>query len=95
MDPVAIDSVAYDFLIEQWPEHAGKTGTLDYLIEAALADDPPSGTFYDPNHLGTVSRISSQGVHEHWNNPIDKQYSRNLDPVNGTGIELLLISDEL
>jgi hypothetical protein len=27
-------------------------------------------------------------VHEHWNNPIDKQYSRNLDP-NGTGIELV------
>jgi hypothetical protein len=60
------------------------SGAEDYLHEAALADNPPSGAKYDPNHDGG---LKSLGVHEHWNNPIDKQYSRNLDP-NGTGIEL-------
>jgi len=29
-------------------------------------------------------------VHEHWNNPTDKQYSRNLK--KGEGIELVTIS---
>jgi hypothetical protein len=31
-------------------------------------------------------------VHEHWNNATAKQYSRNLDPVNGTGIELMALT---
>lgn len=90
MDPVAIDSVAYDFLIEQWPEHASIVGSTDYLVEAALADNPPSGTFYDPDHAGNVQRLPSLGVHEHWNNKIDKQYSRNLGADEG--IELVRLS---
>lgn len=94
MDPVAIDSVALDFLLEEWPQHAGMSGADDYLVEAALADDPPSGTFYDPNHPGNVERIPSQGVHEHWNDPIEKRYSRDLDPDRGEGIELLLVEDD-
>lgn len=98
-DPVAIDSVGYDFLKMEWPDIvSGGTwgaGSLegaaqDYLHEAAQADNPPSGTFYDPNHAGDVSRLASLGVHEHWNNPTDKQYSRNL----GTGDGIELITDE-
>ena len=85
-DQVAIDSVAFDFLVTEWPEAGGPAheGTDDYLHEAALADNPPSGTFYDPERDGM--RLASLGVHEHWNNPIDKQYSRNLG--TGDGIEL-------
>jgi hypothetical protein len=61
-------------------------GSLDnYLHEGALADNPPSGTFYDPEADGT--RLASLGVHEHWNNPTDKLYSRNLG--TGEGIELV------
>jgi hypothetical protein len=60
----------------------------NYLHEAALADDPPSGAFYDPEGDGT--RLESLGAHEHWNNDQDKQYSRNLG--TGEGIELLSIS---
>jgi hypothetical protein len=30
------------------------------------------------------------GVHEHWNNPVDRQYSRNLG--TGQGIELVALS---
>lgn len=84
-DPVAIDSVALDFLANE-PNISvkGTSGCPDnYLIEAALANNPPSGTFYNPNHTGP---LNSLGVHEHWNNPSDKKYSRNLE--TGNGIEL-------
>jgi hypothetical protein len=86
--------VALDFLLEQWPDHAGMSGTSEYLVEGALAHDPPSGTFYDPGHPGNVSRASSLGVHEHWNNPIEKKYSRNLDPDATEGIELILVDED-
>ncbi len=88
-DPVAIDSVGLDFIREEWGGCAWWEGTEDYLHEAALADNPPSGTFYDPDHDGDVRRVPSLGVHEHWNNATDKAYSRNLDPVHGQGIELI------
>ncbi len=94
-DAAAIDSVAYDFLLEEWPHVTAaeglEGGAEDYLHEAALANDPCSGTFYDPDHGGNVARLASLGVHEHWNNPLDKQYSRNLDVESGTGIELVAL----
>jgi hypothetical protein len=91
-DMVAIDSVALDFLRAEFTDNMGGSGKArgaidDYLHEAALADDPPSGTFYDPENDGVP--LESLGVHEHWNNPVDKQYSCNLDPAEGTGIELV------
>lgn len=87
---VAIDSVGFDFLVAEWPETNGPAhaGADDYLHEAALADNPPSGTVYDPEGDGT--RLVSLGIHEHWNNPINKKYSRNLG--TGYGIELLVPS---
>ncbi len=96
-DPVAIDSVCYDFLLTEWPAvvnnggygtNALQGGAEDYLHEAALANNPPSGTFYDPGKTGT--RLASLGVHEHWNNSADKQYSRNLG--TGPGIELVALT---
>ena len=89
-DPVAIDSVGLDFLRNEWPL-PNKWGNADnYLHEAALANDPCSGTFYDPDHpVGDPNRVRLQslGVHEHWNNATAKQYSRNLG--TGNGIELV------
>ncbi|OHB65666.1 MAG: hypothetical protein A2Y76_04325, partial [Planctomycetes bacterium RBG_13_60_9] len=88
-DPVALDSVALDFIRNESKatECTGR-GVDNYLHEAALADGPPSRTFYDPDGDGT--RLASLGVHEHWNNAKDKQYSRNLG--TGDGIELLVPS---
>ena len=83
-DSVAIDSVCNDFLWTEWSDHPRISGADDYLAEAALADAPPSGSFYDPEADGV--RMESLGVHEHWNDPLHKQYSRNLD--TGNGIEL-------
>ena len=88
-DPVAIDSVGFDFLWTEWSDHPRNPGADDYLHEAALAHDPPSGTFYDPNHATPEQRLASLGVHEHWNNAAERQYSRNLG--TGEGIELIAV----
>jgi len=86
-DPVAIDSVGYDFLAAEYENPSRKSGADDFLHEAARADNPPSGTFYDPDHSGNAKRLASLGVHEHWNNPKDKKYSRNFG--KDKGIELI------
>ncbi len=101
-DPVALDSVAYDFIIAEknaaeahgdnkWRQSWGplKDGHTaeNYLIEAALAYNPPSGTFYQD---GYGNLITSLGVHEHWN-PETKLYSGNITP--GTGIELIRVTN--
>jgi len=90
-DPVAIESVLFDlFQLDPDPYRYPKiAGAEDYLVEAAQADNPPSGTFYDPNHATGTQRLQSLGVFEHWNNPIDRKYSRNLG--TGNGIELVFI----
>jgi uncharacterized protein (DUF362 family) len=84
-DGVAVDAVALDFMLTEWPD-APDMIYCDYsLIESAIANNPPSGTVYDPEQDGTT--LGSLGVMEHWNNPIDKKYSRNLK--TGDGIELI------
>jgi hypothetical protein len=87
MDQVAADSVGDDFLYTEWTTLPWMPGADDYLHEAALVYDPPSDANYDPNHDGGLTE--SLGVHEHWNDANNKQYSRNLNPINGTGIELV------
>ncbi|MCM1322519.1 MAG: DUF362 domain-containing protein [Bacteroides sp.] len=91
-DPVAIDSVGADFLINE-PTVTSNNGALrnnpaveNYLHEAGLAGNAPSGTHY---MNGNGSRAKNLGVHEHWNNSVDKQYSRNLG--KGEGIELIYL----
>ncbi|MCQ2386145.1 MAG: DUF362 domain-containing protein, partial [Clostridia bacterium] len=98
-DPVAIDSVCYGFLLAERdaslhardslltdtmpPDHTGE----NYLHESALAYNPPSGVVYRD---GKGNMVTSLGVHEHWNNPTDKQYSRNLG--KDEGIELVTVT---
>ena len=89
-DMVAIDSVGLDILRKEQavnPNVVDVTGNPDnYLHEAASANDPPSRTKYDPEDDGTT--LGSLGVHEHWNNPKEMKYSRNLG--TGKGIELVI-----
>lgn len=81
-DPVALESVGLDFLRAEMP----LTKNADRCLhEAALANNPPSGTVYKPDGV----QLQSLGVHEHWNNATDKKYSRNLG--TGNGIELLCV----
>jgi hypothetical protein len=86
-DGVALDAVGIDFLRAEWPDLSDIAYTEKYLVEAALADNPPSKTFYDPERDGT--RLKSLGIMEHWNNATDKKYSRNLG--KNYGIELIYI----
>jgi len=91
-DPVAIESVCLDLMqLEGDPSlYPQMPAADDYLHEAALVHDPPSGTFYDPDHPGDVQRLASLGVHEHWDDATSRKYSRNLGA--GEGIELVRLS---
>jgi len=103
-DPVAFESVGYDFLREEFDadhptegafdptDHTGPfpqyAGVDDFLHQAASSEYWPEGLIYDPENDGTPLP-ESLGAHEHWNNATDKQYSRNLG--GETGIELVYI----
>jgi len=86
-DPVAIDAVALDFISSEWPDAVDMNYADSYLLEAAKAENAPSGTSYDPENDGI--KLKSLGVLEHWNNATDKQYSRNMGKK--TGIELVAV----
>lgn len=96
-DPIAIESVGYDFLRSEFTtERIPAAGTYvqmdgvdDYLHQAADSSNWPEGIVYDPDKDGIL--FASLGTHEHWNNSEEMQYSRNLDPDNGAGIELISI----
>lgn len=88
-DGVAIDAVALDFLVSEFPDMADVDYSDMYLVEAAKADNPPSGTVYAPS--GDGIRASSLGMMEHWNNPVDKHYEgieliyrRHIEPYTAT-----------
>lgn len=87
-DPVAIDAVGLDFLRCEWPDAPDMAFSDQYLIEAALVDNPPSKAKYDPQRNN--AKISSLGAFEHWNNVTEKKYSRNLG--KNAGIELMMRS---
>ncbi len=103
-DQVALESVCFDFLRTEWnginkhdPSNNGSetgpnmNGVDDYLHQAADSSNWPTGILYDPDNSGKP--IQSLGVHEHWNNAVKKQYSRNLG--SGNGIELVSVPDTL
>jgi hypothetical protein len=104
LDPVAIESVGYDFLRtewngvhkhdpvnNEWEAMPNAFGVDDYMHQAADPANWPEGIIYDPDNSGKP--IPVLGVHEHWNNPVDKQYSKNLG--TGAGIELVSIPENL
>jgi len=90
-DQVALESVCLDFLRQEATvnpilKNRPFFGAVDdYLHQSADKANWPANIVYDPEGDGTP--ISSLGVHEHWNNATDKQYSRNLK--SGQGIELI------
>ncbi len=95
-DPVAIEAVCFDFLRTEYNGADGKAdypnmGAIDdYLYQAADSTYWPDGIIYDPENDGQI--VASLGVHEHWNNATDRQYSRNLG--EGEGIEFIFVDQK-
>jgi hypothetical protein len=98
LDPVAIESVCLDILQKEFSKEDLTTspprygyvqwdGVDDYLHQAASSEWWPKDLAYDPDNSGTP--LKSLGVHEHWDNPDNMKYSRNLG--TGNGIELILL----
>jgi hypothetical protein len=98
-DQVALESVCFDFLRNEaevgsdlWKDRPNfAQGVDDYLHQAADSDNWPEGIEYDPDDSGTP--IGSLGIHEHWNNPTQKQYKKNMG--SDYGIELYAIPSDL
>lgn len=97
LDPVAVESVCHDFLRT---EYNGPTvaesrpnwfGVDDYLHQAADSSLWPDKIIYDPDNDGIL--IASLGVHEHWNDSLNKEYTRNLG--TGFGIELYKVHEHI
>lgn len=97
-DGVAIQSVGLDILYAQSknnfeesyhnvPRILLRDNADDFLREMATPQNAPSGVKY----MQGGKPVESLGVFEHWNNDRDMQYSRNLDPENGKGIEFIYI----
>lgn len=103
-DQVALESVCYDFLRTEWNGvnvHNSSNNAIeigpswngvdDYLHQAADPANWPEGIVYDPDKSGKP--LTSLGVHEHWNNPLEKSYSKNLGFKEG--IELVSVPENL
>jgi hypothetical protein len=96
LDPVAIESVGFDFLYAEFdgtdgnPAFAHMEAVDDYLEQAADKSRWPPDIEYDPDNDKTP--ITSLGVHEHWDSPDSKKYTRNLG--TGNGIELVYVNQK-
>lgn len=95
-DGVAIQSVGLDIMYAQSknnietsyynvPRILVRENADDFLREMATPQNAPSGTKY----MQGDKPVESLGVFEHWDNDSSMQYSRNLDPKNGKGIEFI------
>jgi hypothetical protein len=101
-DAVAIESVGFDFLYNDYKSYPANhqnanfplvAGVQDYIHQAADPSNWAPGINYDPSSPDHSSPVGSLGVHEHWNNMTDKQYSRDLG-LN-KGIELIGVPSSL
>lgn len=63
-----------------------RSNVENYLHEAGLVGNAPSGNVYQN---GNGENVTNLGVHEHWNNSVEKLYSRNLG--EDEGIELVSV----
>jgi len=86
-DPVAIDSVMYDFLYAEGTNPA--EGAHNYLHQCA---EPPPG-IYDPENDG-IYLSKSLGVHEHWDTSVDIFSPDRYSGLEKNGIDFVAIGKE-
>jgi hypothetical protein len=86
-DPVAIDSVMFDFLLTEGTNPI--EGSQNYLHQAAV----PTPNVYDPEHDGNYLS-ASLGVHEHWDRTVDIFSSDRYSGLAGNGIDFWTSGEE-
>jgi hypothetical protein len=86
-DPVAIDSVMYDFLYTEGTNPC--EGSQNYLHQSAV----PNPNTYDPENDG-VYLSESLGVHEHWDITFDIFSTERYSGISGNGIDFVVIGNE-
>jgi hypothetical protein len=86
-DPVAMDSVMYDFLLTEGTNPI--EGSQNYLHQAAV----PTPNFYDPEHDG-VYLARSLGVHEHWDRTVSIFSADRYSGPAGHGIDFQPFGEE-
>jgi len=86
-DPVAIDSVMYDFLLTEGTNPI--EGAQNYLHQSAV----PTPNTYDPEDDG-IYLSTSLGVHEHWDRTVDIFSSERYSGVGGDGIDYRTFGEE-
>jgi len=86
-DPVALDSVMYDFLLAEGTNPI--EGAQNYLHQAAV----PSPNIYDPEHDGTYLS-TSLGVHEHWDRTVNIFSAERYSGPSGDGIDYCTSGEE-
>ncbi len=86
-DPVAIDSVMYDFLLTEGTNPI--EGAQNYLHQAAV----PIPNTYDPEDDGTYLS-TSLGVHEHWDRTVNIFSSERYSGAAGNGIDYRTYGEE-
>jgi hypothetical protein len=81
-DAVAIESIGFDFLYNEYKDYPQShrkanfplvNGVQDYIHQAADTNNWPAGIKYDPSSPDHSSPVGSLGVHEHWNNSVEKK----------------------
>jgi len=86
-DPVAIDSVMYDFLLTEGTNPI--EGAQNYLHQAAV----PAPNVYDPEHDG-MYLSTSLGVHEHWDRTVNIFSVDRYSGPTGNGIDYRTSGEE-
>jgi hypothetical protein len=86
-DPVAMDSVMYDFLLTEGTNPC--EGSQNYLHQAAV----PSPHVYDPEHDG-IYLNNSLGVHEHWDRTVAIFSPNRYSGLTGNGIDFQAVGAE-
>jgi len=86
-DPVALDSVMYDFLLTEGTNPI--EGAQNYLHQAAV----PPPNVYDPENDGTYLS-TSLGVHEHWDRTTDIFSSERYVGPSSNGIDYRTSGEE-
>jgi hypothetical protein len=84
-DPVAIDSVMFDFLHTEGTNPI--EGSQNYLHQSAV----PNIDTYDPENDG-IYLSTSLGVHEHWNKTVDIFSAERYLGISDNGIDFVAIA---